>query len=95
MNPAVQISKLAKKHDALFIMNAVTSHGGDEAKVDDWGVDIAVAGSQKCLAVPPEIAAVSVSEKAFESIDSVKKRPYYNDLKAYKKRGDRPGYETP
>jgi len=95
MNPAVEIGKLAKKHDALFIMDGVTSLGGDEVKVDEWGVDIAVVGSQKCLAAPPGMAVVSVSEKAFEAMNSVKKRPYYNDLKAYKKSGDKPRPETP
>ena len=68
MNPAVEIGKLAKKHDALFIMDGVTSLGGDEVKVDEWGVDIAVVGSQKCIAAPPGMAVVSVSEKAFEAM---------------------------
>ena len=95
MNPAAEVGKLTKKHDALFIMNGVTSLGGDEVKVDEWGVDIAVAGSQKCFAAPPGMAAVSVSEKAFGAMDSIKKRPYYNDLKAYKKSGDEPRPETP
>lgn len=95
LNPAVEIGKLAKKHDALFIMDGVTSLGGDIVKVDEWGVDIAIVGSQKCLAAPPGIAAVSVSEKAFEAMNGMKKRIYYNDLKAYKKSGDKPKPETP
>ncbi|AKB24556.1 Serine--glyoxylate aminotransferase [Methanosarcina sp. MTP4] len=95
LNPAAEIGKLAKKHDALFIMDGVTSLGGDEVKVDEWGVDISVVGSQKCLAAPPGLAMVSVSEKAFEVMNDVKKRPYYNDLKAYKKSGDKARTETP
>ncbi|WP_440956136.1 pyridoxal-phosphate-dependent aminotransferase family protein [Methanosarcina sp. Mfa9] len=95
LNPAAEIGKLAKKHDVLFIMDGVTSLGGDEVKVDEWGVDIAVVGSQKCLAAPPGLAMVSVSEKAFEVMNDVKKRPYYNDLKAYKKSGDKARTETP
>ncbi|MCQ1535912.1 alanine--glyoxylate aminotransferase family protein [Methanosarcina sp. KYL-1] len=95
MNPAAEIGKLAKKHDALFIMDGVTSLGGDEVKVDEWGVDIAVVGSQKCLAAPPGLSMASVSEKAFEAMKDIKKRPYYNDLKAYKKSGDKPRPETP
>jgi len=39
--------------------------------------------------------SISVSEKAFEAMSSVKKRPYYNDLKAYKKSGDKPRPESP
>lgn len=95
MNPAAEIGKLAKKHDALFIMDGVTSLGEDEVKVDEWGVDIAVAGSQKCIAAPPGMAAAPVSEKAFEAMNSIKKRSYYNDLNAYKKSGDKPEPETP
>jgi aspartate aminotransferase-like enzyme len=95
LNPAAEIGKLARKYDALFIMDGVTSLGGDDVKVDEWGVDIAVVGSQKCLAAPPGLAMVSVSEKAFEVMNDVKKRPYYNDLKAYKKSGDKARTETP
>lgn len=95
LNPAAEIGKLARKHDALFIMDGVTSIGGDDVRVDEWGVDIAVVGSQKCLAAPPGLSIVSVSEKAFEAMKEVTKRPYYNDLLAYKKSGDKPKPETP
>lgn len=95
LNPAAEIGKLAKKHDALFIMDGVTSIGGDDVKVDEWGVDIAIVGSQKCLAAPPGLAVVSVSEKAFEAMKGVVKRPYYNDLLAYKESGDKTKPETP
>ncbi len=95
LNPAAEIGKLAKKHDALFIMDGVTSLGGDDVKIDEWGVDIAVVGSQKCLAAPPGLSVVSVSEKALEAMKGVTKKPYYNDLLAYKKSGDKPRPETP
>lgn len=95
LNPAEEIGKLAKKYDALFIMDGITSLGGDDVRIDEWGVDIAIVGSQKCLAAPPGLAAVSVSEKAFEAMKNVKTRPYYNDLLAYKKSGDKPKPESP
>lgn len=95
LNPAAEIGKLARKHDALFIMDGVTSIGGDNVRVDEWGVDIAVVGSQKCLAAPPGLSIVSVSEKALEAMKGITKRPYYNDLLAYKKSGDKPRPETP
>ncbi|MDD3373551.1 MAG: aminotransferase class V-fold PLP-dependent enzyme, partial [Methanoculleus bourgensis] len=56
-NPAPEVGKLARKHDALFIMDGVTSIGGDDVQMDRWGVDIAVVGSQKCLAAPAGLAA--------------------------------------
>jgi aspartate aminotransferase-like enzyme len=95
LNPAVEIGKLAKKHDALFIMDGVTSIGGDDVKVDEWGVDVAIVGSQKCLAAPPGLAAVAVSEKAIEVMKGVRKRPYYSDLLAYVENGNKSKPETP
>ncbi|WFN36335.1 alanine--glyoxylate aminotransferase family protein [Methanomicrobium antiquum] len=82
-NPAEEIGKLCRKHDALFIMDGITSIGGDVVKADKWGADIAIVGSQKCLAAPAGLAAVSVSEKAWENI--AEWRPLYLDLLAYKK----------
>jgi aspartate aminotransferase-like enzyme len=88
-NPAKEIGKLAKKHDALFIMDGVTTLGGDTVLTDDWGIDIAVVGSQKCLAAPPGLSMISVSKRAFEAMDEKEALPYYLDLKAYKKSGDK------
>ncbi|NYT18781.1 MAG: alanine--glyoxylate aminotransferase family protein [Methanosarcinales archaeon] len=87
-NPAPEVGKLAKKYDALFIMDGVTSIGGDDVKVDEWGVDIAVVGSQKCVAAPPGLSMLSVSERAFEAMNK-ENLPYYLDLKAYKKSADK------
>jgi len=82
-NPAQEIGKLARKHDCIFIMDGVTSIGGDLVEVDRWGVDIAVVGSQKCIGAPPGLSAISVSEKAWDSLSE--KRPYYLDLPSYRK----------
>jgi len=73
-NPAKEVGKLAHKYDAIFIMDGVTSIGGDEVLVDKWGVDIAVVGSQKCIGAPPGLCAISVSEKAWDSMKE--KTPY-------------------
>jgi aspartate aminotransferase-like enzyme len=90
-NPAKEIGELARKYSALFIMDGVTTVGGDEVLVDKWGVDIAVVGSQKCIGAPPGLSAISVSKKAWDSI--VERPPYYIDLKAYRKSADKA--ETP
>ena len=89
LNPAKEVGKLAQKHDALFIMDGITSIGGSEVLVDKWGADIAILGSQKCIGAPPGFAAVSVSERAFEKMEDVQKPPYYLDLKAHKKSADK------
>ncbi len=92
-NPAKEVGELAKKYGALFIMDGVTTIGGDEVLVDKWGVDIAVVGSQKCIGAPPGLSALSVSKKAWESM--VEKPPYYMDLKAYKKSAAKETAQTP
>jgi aspartate aminotransferase-like enzyme len=95
LNPAKEIGKLTKKYDALFIMDGITSIGGDDVRIDEWGVDIAVTGSQKCIAAPPGLSMVSVSERAFEVMKGMDRVPYYLDLNAYKKSADKDSTQTP
>ncbi len=92
-NPAHEVGKLCRKHDALFVMDGITSIGGDVVEADRWGVDIAIVGSQKCLAAPAGLAAVSVSARAQERF--VDQRPYYLDLAAYIKNAKKEPMETP
>ena len=56
------------KGDALLLVDMVTSLGGIEVAVDDWGVDIAYSGTQKCLGVPPGLAPLTVSDRALERL---------------------------
>ncbi|MHC1623389.1 MAG: pyridoxal-phosphate-dependent aminotransferase family protein [Candidatus Methanospirareceae archaeon] len=89
LNPAREVGKLAKKHDAVFVLDCITSIGGDDAPVDTIGADIAIVGSQKCLGTPPGLAALSISEKAWDLMRENPSRPYYMDLIAYKKSFDK------
>jgi alanine-glyoxylate transaminase/serine-glyoxylate transaminase/serine-pyruvate transaminase len=56
----------AGKGEALLLVDCVTSLGGIEVDVDGWGVDIAYAGTQKCLGVPPGLAPLTVADRARE-----------------------------
>ena len=85
LNSAKEVGKLAKKHDAVFVLDCITSIGGDNVPVDELGVDIAIVGSQKCLGMPPGLAALSISDKAWDLMQENPSRPYYQDLVAYKK----------
>ena len=67
-NPISEISNLLKETDSLFLVDVVTSLGGMEVKLDEWGIDASYSGSQKCLSCPPGLAPVSFSEKAFSKI---------------------------
>jgi aspartate aminotransferase-like enzyme len=92
-NPAEEVGKLARKHGALLIMDGITSIGGDEVEADQWGVDVAFVGSQKCLAAPAGLSAISVSKRAWDHLSE--KRPYYLDLAAYRKSASSTPMETP
>lgn len=72
LNPVEAIGALARKYDVpLFYVDAVASAGGAPLRVDDWNIDLCLAGSQKCLSAPPGMAVVSVSERAWTIIDEV------------------------
>ncbi|RUM93871.1 MAG: alanine--glyoxylate aminotransferase [Thiothrix sp.] len=60
------------QHDCLAIVDAVTSLGGSELRVDDWGIDAIYSGTQKCLSCVPGISPVSFSTSAVEKIKSRK-----------------------
>ncbi len=65
---AKTLCAIAQQHGALSIVDAVTSLGGSELRVDDWGIDAIYSGTQKCLSCTPGISPVSFSERAVEVI---------------------------
>jgi alanine-glyoxylate transaminase/serine-glyoxylate transaminase/serine-pyruvate transaminase len=69
----------AGKGDALLLVDCVTSVGGIPVEVDGWGIDVAYAGTQKCLAVPPGLAPLTVSARARERLVD-RPRSWYLDL---------------
>ena len=71
-NPIDKISEVLKGIDSLFLVDTVTSLGGIEVKVDEWGIDAVYSGTQKCLSCPPGLAPVSFSDKAFTAITNRK-----------------------
>lgn len=68
LNDAKALCKLATEFDCLSIVDAVTSLGGSELKVDDWHIDAIYSGTQKCLSCVPGLSPVSFSEKAIAVI---------------------------
>jgi len=93
-NPAKEVGRLARKHDAVFIVDGISSIGGNEFPTDGWEIDIAITGSQKALAVPPGLAMVSVSPRAEERLGA-KSASYYADLKGYLKSARKSPVQTP
>jgi alanine-glyoxylate transaminase/serine-glyoxylate transaminase/serine-pyruvate transaminase len=69
---AQTLSRLAHDYDCLSLVDAVTSLGGSELRVDDWEIDAIYSGTQKCLSCTPGISPVSFSERAVEVITTRK-----------------------
>jgi len=69
---AKTLVELAHQHDALTIVDAVTSLGGTPLLVDDWNIDAIYSGTQKCLSAPPGLSPVSFSDRAAEAIKNRK-----------------------
>ncbi|MBF0539985.1 MAG: alanine--glyoxylate aminotransferase family protein [Nitrospirae bacterium] len=78
-----KLAKLIKNYEnTLFIVDAVSSLVAHDLKTDEWGVDIMVSGSQKGLALPPGLAFIAVSEKAWKKAETSKLPHFYFNLKA-------------
>ena len=77
--------KLVAKTPAVLIVDAISGLGAMECRTDDWHVDVCVAGSQKALMMPPGLAMVAVSAKAWKVIEgNTAARNFYFDLKRYR-----------
>jgi len=82
LQPLADISRLCKEHDVLFLVDTVSSLGGVDVRIDDWGVDIAYSGSQKCLSAPPGLAPVTMNQRVVNVIRNRKRKvqSWYLDL---------------
>jgi alanine-glyoxylate transaminase/serine-glyoxylate transaminase/serine-pyruvate transaminase len=69
---AQALVEIAHRHDCLAIVDAVTSLGGSELRVDDWEIDAIYSGSQKCLSCTPGLSPVSFGPRAVERIQARK-----------------------
>lgn len=90
MHDTEAIGRIVKKYkDTLFIVDAITALGVVDLPVDKWGVDVCITGSQKALMLPPGLAFVSVSEKAWKAAETARCNKYYfNFTKERKKLKD-------
>jgi len=79
------IARLTRERGALLLVDGITAVGAIPVKMDDWGIDAYVTGSQKALMLPPGLAFAAVGDRAWKRIDSGTTPTLYNDLKAYRK----------
>ncbi len=76
---------VSKYDDMIFVVDAISSLGAIPCYMDDWRIDCLLTGSQKAFMLPPGLAFISLSEKAWEKTKNSNLPKYYFDLKKYKK----------
>jgi aspartate aminotransferase-like enzyme len=79
------MAKAVRASNALFIIDAITGLGTMPLKIDEWGLDIVIGGSQKAFMIPPGIAFLSVSERAWARMAEATMPRYYFDLRKERK----------
>jgi aspartate aminotransferase-like enzyme len=84
-NPLAELAAIARKHDALVIVDAVSSLSAVPCPVDAWDLDVVVTGSQKGWMIPPALAMISISERAWKAYEVAKMPRYYSDVGKAKK----------
>lgn len=82
LNDVEEIAKVANAHGCLVIVDSISGFLTAPLKFDEWGIDIAIAGSQKAFMIPPGLAVVAVSTKAYEAFQKSDLPKFYFDLKA-------------
>jgi aspartate aminotransferase-like enzyme len=79
------LGEVVRNFDAVLVVDAISGLGAIDLQTDAWSVDVCVSGSQKGLMLPPGLAFISVSKKAWTKVSESKCPRYYFDLKAAKK----------
>ena len=75
------LAEVAKEAGVLLVVDAISSLGAHPLPMDEWGVDVVLTGSQKGLMLPPGLAFISLSEKAWEAVERSDLPKYYWDLR--------------
>jgi alanine-glyoxylate transaminase/serine-glyoxylate transaminase/serine-pyruvate transaminase len=82
LQPMEAMGEIARRSGALLVVDCVTSLGGAPVEVDEWGIDAAYSGSQKCLGGPSGLAPVTLGPRALEALSTRRRPPHswYLDL---------------
>lgn len=92
-NDLADMGAVAREHDKLLLVDAISSLGAIDLPMDQWGCDVVVTGSQKSWMVPPGLAMLAVSPRAWKAMEEAKTPRFYWDFQAMKRYQDRG--ETP
>ena len=95
LTPLEGMADVVHKHGALLLVDCVTSLGGIPLKIDEWDIDIAYSGTQKCLSCPPGLSPITIGERAREAfhqrktkvanwyLDMTRLEQYWGDERTY------------
>jgi aspartate aminotransferase-like enzyme len=95
IQPVEELARVASNAGALVIVDVVSSLGAVPFAFDDWGIDVAIGGSQKALSASPGIAFAAISERAWEAHGAATLPRFYFDWSTYKRFADLPEPENP
>jgi aspartate aminotransferase-like enzyme len=92
-HPVEAIGKVVAKTSAVFAVDGISGVGAMECRTDEWGIDLLCVGSQKALMLPPGLAFIAVSPKAWAKVDAFNAHSYYLNLKAAREKARE--FDTP
>jgi aspartate aminotransferase-like enzyme len=80
VHPICDLAAITRKRDVLLAVDGITAVGVYDLPMDDWGIDVLITGSQKALMLPPGLALIALSERAWKRVEGTCQRRYYFDL---------------
>lgn len=85
LNPVQELAKVVHQNsDALVVVDGVSCVGAVETKMDEWGIDVLVTGSQKALMLPPGLTFVAASARVWKVMEENERPRFYLDLTQYR-----------
>jgi aspartate aminotransferase-like enzyme len=81
LHPVAEIAALTRNTDVLLVVDGITAVGATDMPMDQWGLDVVVTGSQKALMLPPGLACIALSAKAWQRVEHASLPRFYLDLR--------------
>lgn len=85
LHPVREIAALTRVSDTLLVVDGITAVGATDVRMDAWGIDVLITGSQKALMLPPGLAFIALSEKAWRATQAARLPRFYFDLQKERK----------
>lgn len=80
VHPIEQLAAVTRRRDVLLVVDGITAVGVYDIPMDAWGVDVLITGSQKALMLPPGVALIALSQRAWARVETVRQPRFYFDL---------------